>query len=65
MINVKLVLFGHCARLINPLTKEVVKSFPVIMAGVNPFRERVSDYIKQKRLYVVNADSLTWNPNAE
>ena len=63
MINVKLVLFGHCARLINPLTKEVVKSFPVIISGALPFRERITDYLKQKKLYVVNAHSLTWNPN--
>jgi len=62
-MNVNLELRGHAGVLTNPLTRAVIKSFPVFKMGAIPFRQKVTAYIKLKNLFVVNTDSLTWNPN--
>jgi len=57
MTEAKLVRAGAAAQLQNPLTKEIIKQFPILKAG---FREELKAYIATFKIQVINAASFTW-----
>jgi len=60
MKRVELILMGHVAGLINPITREVIKTFPIMKKG---FRQAIRAYVDKFNMYIVNASNFTWNPN--
>ncbi len=57
MTQVKLVRAGASAQLVNPLTQDVIKQFPILSKG---FRQELRSYISTFKLQVINAAAFTW-----
>ena len=57
MKQVKLIRAGAAAQIVNPLTQEVIKQFPILKKD---FRQELRRYIDTFKLQVINAANFTW-----
>lgn len=61
MKRVELIPMGVAlAGLRNPITKQIIKTFPITEKG---FRDTIRRYVDKFNMFIVNASDFSWNPN--
>jgi len=61
--DVRMVIMGQTIALQTLLSKQVVKIFFIKSHVVADLRNEIRNYLKLRKLTVVNAKDLNWNPN--
>jgi hypothetical protein len=61
--DVRMVMMGQTIALQTPLSTQVVKNFFIKSPVVADLRNEIRQYLKLRKLRVVNTRGLNWNPN--